>query len=56
MERVQTQIPVINAHVLYDIQEQIVTWLIIAINKIAHITVLVITTIQTTNVDVLVVI
>lgn len=56
MERVQTRKPDLNVHVLDDIQDQIVMWLIIAITDIAHITVLAITTILITNVDVIVVI
>lgn len=56
MERVQTQIAVINVHVLQDIQGQIVVLLIIAINNIAHIMVSVKTIIVITNVDAMAVI
>lgn len=56
MEHAQTLILDIIAPVLQVIQEQIVTWLIIAITNIAHITVSVISITKITNVDVMAVI
>lgn len=56
MEHVQTQIAVINVHVLQDIQGQIVMLSIIAINNIAYTTVPVKTKIVITNVDAMAVI